>query len=385
APAYYFLLRYSERYGLNRWLLLLGLTVVCLLPAVEFPSPAPAATQELQGSISSLVRSVNGEATPVSLTTETRSVTDAEGNMTLMLHDRPFGFGKVQVGYLLGLVVMLLLLGVRLFALLRAYVRSRPGDFPADFRVLTTVGDPGQAFTFFRQIYLGEDVVDDPDLPLILAHERVHARQLHTLDVLFSEFFLCLFWFHPVAWWLRARLRANLEYLVDATVVRRTAKRDYQLALVRQSTQAYGLALALPFSEPTLRGRIQRIANLPRHWGVAATAALALILWLGTAMLVMRGTTAVRSAVPNVYSIYDQAQQSGDPVELALATHHSRIRKVVTEPIQSFALYFRRLPTPDEAAQIKGDIIHQIALAENTLQAYGRNAERCRMHVEVIR
>jgi len=40
-PAYAFLLRVSDRYGLNRFLLLLVMVAVCALPFVSLPSPAP--------------------------------------------------------------------------------------------------------------------------------------------------------------------------------------------------------------------------------------------------------------------------------------------------------------------------------------------------------
>lgn len=71
APAYFLLFRYSERYALNRLLMLLGLVTMLTLPTIEVPSPIPVATQVIQGSIEYLERSSSsGEF--VSLTTELR-------------------------------------------------------------------------------------------------------------------------------------------------------------------------------------------------------------------------------------------------------------------------------------------------------------------------
>ncbi|MEM9261817.1 MAG: M56 family metallopeptidase, partial [Bacteroidota bacterium] len=166
-------------------------------------------------------------------------------------------------------------------------------------------------------------MANDLDLDVVLAHEKIHAQQLHTVDILLSELFVCVFWFHPVAWWLRTKLRANLEYLVDANVVRRMNKRTYQLALVRQSQRAYGLALALPFSDPSLKGRIKRLGNLPRHWIVAVVSAVGLLFWLGMTALVMRGTVS-----PN------------QSIQFDTSSYHVN-------------LYLKRLPYPNELAAIR--------------------------------
>jgi len=257
---------------------------VCALPFLEMESPAPVVTQSVQGTISYVERSALS-ALPISI----------EPNPTEYLaSDDSFGREEVQVmtqnvfdpipgPYLFyGGVCLLafLLLGLRLAFILRLHLRSRPnGD--RSYRLLHPSAKSGQAFTFGHLLYFSIDVPDDGDFDHILAHERVHARQLHTFDILVCEVFLCLFWFHPAAWWLRTKMRANLEYLVDQEVVKRGSdRRSYQLALVRQSQAAQGLALALPFSEPSLKSRIVRLSGMPEYRLVGVAAALGLLLWM---------------------------------------------------------------------------------------------------------
>ncbi|MEL7163398.1 MAG: hypothetical protein AAFN92_21755, partial [Bacteroidota bacterium] len=136
--------------------------------------------------------------------------------------------------------------------------------------------------------------------------------------------------------------RANLEYLVDATVVRRTEKRGYQLALLRQSQYAHGLALALPFSEPTLKDRITRLSVVPRYRFVAGVASLGLLLWLGLTLTVLSGNTEHsphREYLP-------ATAQAGDP-------YYAHYRETLPEAVYSFELYTNRMVTMDEYLQLR--------------------------------
>ena len=260
-PAYYFLLRYSERYTLNRLLLLLGLTAVCALPFVSFSSPAPAVTERLQGTITYLENEVL--AAPEKLVSEAPvAAYEEEDKETSEALSPAVGSNLLPLIYCLGLGLLTLVLGFRLLLLLSLHLRSRPNDAQG-YRLLHPSAGLGQAFTFGRSVYFSTDVPANSDFNHVLSHERIHARQMHSLDILLGELFLCIFWFHPVAWWLRSKMRANLEFLVDRKVVTEGAdRRSYQLALVRQSQMAQGLALALPFSEPSLKSRIVRMTGM---------------------------------------------------------------------------------------------------------------------------
>ncbi|WP_420632706.1 M56 family metallopeptidase [Candidatus Palauibacter sp.] len=73
------------------------------------------------------------------------------------------------------------------------------------------------------------------ELRWILAHELAHVRRRDHL-VRWLEWLACtVFWWNPVAWWTRRRLRAAGEVCCDALVLRALggAPRDYARALVR--------------------------------------------------------------------------------------------------------------------------------------------------------
>lgn len=344
-PAYALLLRYSDRYALNRCLLLLVMVAVAILPFVSLDSPVPQITQSLQGTIEYVEQSTYQSLTVV-----------PEEKAVYVSSNAAEPYGPVEraaaqvptrsLVYAVGVGLMLFLLCGRMLLLLVLHLRSKVDDREG-YRLLHKGASGGQAFTFGSNIYFSEDVPDDPDFEHILTHERVHARQLHTVDILLAEAFLCLFWFHPVAWWLRTQMRANLEYLVDKAVVNQGAdRRSYQIALVRQSVAAQGLALALPFSEPSLKRRISRMTGLPEYRVVGMLAAVALTFWLGVAMLVVNGNA---TDFTKTIGISNEVSLAVPDLGELIAEH--------TQPnvsgIESFSLYLRRLPTPYEYTQIQ--------------------------------
>ena len=70
-------------------------------------------------------------------------------------------------------------------------------------------------FSFFGWIFINRMDHSTADLKEILHHEKAHARNLHSMDVLLSELISALFWINPCVWLLKNHLRANLEYLAD--------------------------------------------------------------------------------------------------------------------------------------------------------------------------
>ena len=79
------------------------------------------------------------------------------------------------------------------------------------------------------------ETMPQAELRWILAHELAHVRRRDHL-VRWLEWLACTaFWWNPVAWWARRRLRAAGELCCDALVVNafNCAPRDYARALVR--------------------------------------------------------------------------------------------------------------------------------------------------------
>ncbi len=116
----------------------------------------------------------------------------------------------------------------------------------------------GSPFSFFRWIFIHQEMLTDPCLHEVLLHERTHVRQWHSVDVLVSELACILCWFNPFVWIMRREVRINLEYLADQSVVDKGHDaRAYQYHLLALTYQGSVATLTNNFNVLTLKQRIK--------------------------------------------------------------------------------------------------------------------------------
>lgn len=74
---------------------------------------------------------------------------------------------------------------------------------------------PGQAYSFFHNVHI------DPELSgysTIVAHEDIHIRQFHSLDIVLVELVKIANWFNPLVYLLHRSVKLNHEYIADSIV-----------------------------------------------------------------------------------------------------------------------------------------------------------------------
>jgi hypothetical protein len=163
--------------------------------------------------------------------------------------------------YILGVLFCAIRLIISFLTILKLIIKngiSRKQE--GYFIVQTTVGTP--VFSFLNILFWNEPVaVAETEKAKILAHELVHIRQWHTLDVLFMELMTVAFWCNPVAWAYRKSLQAVHEYLADAKVLDKgMSKTEYANLLVSQFLQTDTLYLTNHFlNKSLLKNRIMMI------------------------------------------------------------------------------------------------------------------------------
>ncbi|MDT0559682.1 M56 family metallopeptidase [Ichthyenterobacterium sp. W332] len=94
-------------------------------------------------------------------------------------------------------------------------------------------------FTFLNFIFFDRAAFESKEIPKeVILHEQAHAKQKHTLDILFIEIIQIVFWFNPLLFWLKRDIKQNHEYLADQAVVNEgTDVPLYQEILLRFSNQ----------------------------------------------------------------------------------------------------------------------------------------------------
>lgn len=91
-----------------------------------------------------------------------------------------------------------------------------------EMRVSDSALEPG-VFGIARPVLLWPAAIsarlDAAQLDAVLAHEVCHVRRRDNLTALLHMFVEAVFWFHPLVWWLGARLLAERERACDEAVV----------------------------------------------------------------------------------------------------------------------------------------------------------------------
>ena len=65
-------------------------------------------------------------------------------------------------------------------------------------------------FSFFKWIFVSPSLYNSDDMQEIITHERIHAEQYHSLDVMVSEILCAFFWMNPAMWLLKREIRRHL-------------------------------------------------------------------------------------------------------------------------------------------------------------------------------
>jgi beta-lactamase regulating signal transducer with metallopeptidase domain len=91
-------------------------------------------------------------------------------------------------------------------------------------------------FSFFNYLVINKGFFSDSELQQIIAHENVHIRQWHSIDILFAELAHAILWINPVLLYLKRYIKLNHEYIADAEVINSGVdKKDYQLSILNSS------------------------------------------------------------------------------------------------------------------------------------------------------
>ena len=85
---------------------------------------------------------------------------------------------------------------------------------------LVLVDEKTLPHTFLNNIFINFDDYTQRNIEdELYTHELVHVTQKHTLDILFIELLITLFWFNPLLYLYKKAIQLNHEFLADEKVV----------------------------------------------------------------------------------------------------------------------------------------------------------------------
>jgi len=118
------------------------------------------------------------------------------------------------------------------------------------------------AFSWFNYIFVNAHflALSADEQSQIIDHEKIHARQKHSADILIYELFETLFWFNPYVRKSKQTLKNIHEYIVDSEIIHSNDAQQYSNLLIKLSTARPGLSQVSLFSKSPLRDRIWLMA-----------------------------------------------------------------------------------------------------------------------------
>jgi hypothetical protein len=245
---YWVFLRRDTFFRWNRLYLLVALVFALAFPFLPVPTLFQEAVPEDQ------VLLFFGEETPIYQVDKVEAVASSP---TLLTWEN-----VLLAVYALGVLFFFIRLIINIFKIIKlifplSCVFTRKAIAQDYFIVQTPLQTP--IFSFLNILFWNENPnISETEKAKILAHELVHIRQWHSLDVLFVEIVAVLFWYNPIIWAYKKSLQSIHEYLADTKVLEKEAsKTEYANLLVSQFLQTDTLYLTNSFfNKSLLKNRI---------------------------------------------------------------------------------------------------------------------------------
>ncbi len=112
-------------------------------------------------------------------------------------------------------------------------------------------------FSFFRYIFVNKEATTLKEFEQILAHEKVHVSQRHSIDLYLAHVLTVFQWFNPMVWQLQKAIKTTHEYIADSKVVKQGFELfDYQSLLLSQLISIRSVELVNNFNLLFIKKRI---------------------------------------------------------------------------------------------------------------------------------
>lgn len=255
---FYFLLLKNEKFfRLNRFFLLGGFALSMLLPLLPDSGNFVQPMQGGQGPIHNLLdiyTHINIPDTPF------LTVDQSMLPQQISIVDFIKGLSLLQILLCCyGLITAVLLVRF-VFQLLRlaTFIKNSEQQ-PKEGIIYCATEREIPPFSFFHYLVLNESQHSSEQIQQIILHEKVHIRQGHSIDLLFSELVSIFLWMNPLALLLKRHAKLNLEYIADEKVLGTGIdKKSYQLSILQSGLRPAAIyPLTNLFNSSKLKLRIK--------------------------------------------------------------------------------------------------------------------------------
>ena len=112
-------------------------------------------------------------------------------------------------------------------------------------------------YSFWNAIFLNKsDFLEGKIDNKIILHEKTHVNQKHSIDVIFIEIMLCVFWFNPAFYFYRKAIVTNHEFLADEEVLKQNHEVENYQKLILNELISEKILFTHPFNLNNTKKRI---------------------------------------------------------------------------------------------------------------------------------
>jgi len=216
-------------FGLNRIYLLLTPILGCVLPFINIDFLQQNIPQEY---ILELPAVVIGSDTPEAIS----SVTS-------------FWLTRLLDFWLLGIFLSTIIFFLKFYKIIKLFFAGTT-EYSDGFK-LKILPKTDKAFSFFNTIFLGQNISEESKSSII-AHEKIHIQEKHSLDLLFFEMLRIIFWFNPMVYLFQNRIATLHEFIADAKVTIQKDKKQYYQDLLSEVFQTEKISFINTFFNQSL-------------------------------------------------------------------------------------------------------------------------------------
>jgi bla regulator protein BlaR1 len=216
----------------NRWYLLSGLIIAALIPFIIIP--------------------VYIEHIPTSI----ESITSIDTNMIVTQESNVLNLWQIiSYAYGIGVIFFLGKLGIELASL--KFLFNKHEYYKHGALTLVETNDDIPPFSFFNWIVYNPYKYSQEELNHILNHEKVHAKELHSIDIILIQLACVTLWFNPFVWLYKKEVQQNLEFIADKKAQDFSeCKKSYQLILLKSSLPQHKFLITNNFYNSQIKKRI---------------------------------------------------------------------------------------------------------------------------------
>ena len=134
------------------------------------------------------------------------------------------------------------------------------------YKLIQTESGPSYC-SFLHYIFINSNQhnISDEELSCVIAHEKIHIHQRHSIDVVFMEIVNIVCWFNPIVHQIKKALRQTHEYIADQSVVGTAFSIDqYSRLLLKLASTSKIISFTHQFSMISIKNRIIMLNQLKR-------------------------------------------------------------------------------------------------------------------------